>query len=771
MSNRYIDHDNCGFGLIANIDNKPSHDILNRSLEALIRMTHRGAVAADGVSGDGCGISMRMPVDFFRKKAEECEIELTDSFATGLVFFSQDESRFEKEINILSDFLMAQRLSLDGIRDVPVDTSVLGQIALQRMPRIQQVYINKPDNLADIDFKKKLFIVRKLARKALISRRSFYCVSLSTDTIVFKGMLTPKQLGKFYLDLQDDGIKTSACLFHQRFSTNTNPKWRLAQPFRYLAHNGEINTIHGNRAWLNARVSMVNEMLNTTNDLTPFVSIEDSDSCSFDHILELLLLSQIKLPKAIRILNPPVWNKDPLMSDKHKSVYEYYDSMIEPWDGPAGMVMMDSEYIVCSVDKNGLRPTRWQVTKGNNLILGSEIGIYDASPDNVVSQGRVGAGEVLVLDINKSKLYNSHDYDDILANEFDYISENKKIKVIQNRSNTFTSELSESIDIMRKKFDLSYEIENKVILPLADNAQEAIGSMGDDIPIALLSKHSRSLYDFFRQKFSQVTNPPIDPIREYSVMHTYTYFGSQKSIFADPDSYDNNIIRVNSPVLTPCVYNQVIKKIKKVKNYTISLLYNPEIKDIKTALKDIANEACAAVSAGYSCLVLDDSINMPGKVVMHSLLAVGIIHNSLINAQIRSNSNIIVKSANIFDSHHVACIIGAGATAVYPYLSYALIDSKYKDSYDHISNYATGLHKGLLKILSKMGISTLSSYRGSNTVETLGLDREIIDLCFPDIENQLTGISFTDIENHAISLTKNAYSTNSNIRRGGYLPI
>ncbi|MGL4711262.1 MAG: glutamate synthase large subunit, partial [Shewanella sp.] len=611
--------------------------------------------------------------------------------------------------------------------------------------------------------------------------KDFYVASLSGQVIVYKGLMMPVDLPAFYPDLADIRLKSSICLFHQRFSTNTSPKWPLAQPFRYLAHNGEINTITGNRQWARARAYKFNSpLLPDLQQAAPFVNETGSDSSSLDNMLEMLLSGGMDLYRAMRLLIPPAWQSNPEMDDELKAFYDFNSMHMEPWDGPAGIVMTNGRHAACAVDRNGLRPSRYVITKDRILTLASEVGIWDYAADEVIEKGRVGPGELLVLDTLNGRLYQSFEIDNDLKRRHPY-----KEWMAKN-SRTLTpaedlasgqhgaSELSpERLLQYQKQFGYTREELEQVIWVLAKQGEEATGSMGDDTPMAVLSKKSRSLYDYFRQKFAQVTNPPIDPLREKHVMSLTTCIGREQNLFNETTG---NAYRVmfNSPILLFSDFNQLLGLDSTYYRANIvDLNYEPQ-EGLESAIRRITAEAERLARSGTTLLILSDRAIGKTAQVNPAAMAVGAVQQMLVNKSLRCDTNIIVETASARDPHHFAVLLGFGATAIYPYLVYESISELAKrhdltDTTALMLNFRYGIEKGLRKIMSKMGISTVGSYRCSQQFEAIGIASEVIELCFKGVISRIEGAGFAEIAQDQAILHKAAYRAHVPLPQGGLL--
>jgi len=771
--------DNCGFGLIAHMKGQPSHELLQTSTQALACMTHRGGISADGKTGDGCGLLIQKPDSFFRNLGEKLFGSLDKSYGVGMIFLNQDETKADIARKVFAQELETQGLTVAGWRKVPTDDSVCGPIALDSMPQIEQVFVNA-GTLSDMELNRKFFYARRLSEKALENDDEFYVASLSAGVISYKGLVMPVDLPKFFKDLSDPELKTAIVVFHQRFSTNTMPKWPLAQPFRFLAHNGEINTIMGNRNWSVARSSKFeNEHLPDIESIAPLVNRSGSDSSSMDNMLEVLLMGGMNMFRAVRMMVPPAWQNVETMDADLKAFYEYNSMHMEPWDGPAGVVLTEGRYAVCMLDRNGLRPARWVITKNGFITLASEIGVYDYQPEDVVAKGRVGPGQILAVDTQTGEVLQTDDIDQRLKIRKPYkrwLADNASrieatlTESVQNRERIQGDELK----IYQKMFNVSFEEREQVLRPLAETGLEATGSMGDDTPMAVLSTQQRPLYDFFRQQFAQVTNPPIDPLREAIVMSLETCLGAEKNVFEETPEHAERAI-LTSPVLSHRKYAQLLN-MENLAGKVSSIDLNYEAgTSLQQAIVGICDQAEQAVKNGSVILILSDRGISKNSLPVHVLMATGAVHHRLNQKGLRCDANIIVETATSRDSHHFATLIGFGATAIYPYLSYEILADLVElgelsePASEAHKKYRKGIKKGLLKILSKMGISTITSYRGAQLFEAIGLHNEVVDLCFCGVSSRIQGANFEDIEQDQQKLAKRAWNPRKTIEQGGLL--
>lgn len=773
--------DNCGFGLIAHTHGEASHDLVQTAIHSLSCMTHRGGVAADGKTGDGCGLLIATPKVFFKKIASDNGFTLNEIFAVGTVFVNLDKALAQHSQDTLSQAIEAQGLLVAGWRDVPVDLSIVGDIARESLPGFKQILVNCPINMDEATFNRKLFVARRKAEIELKDDPLFYVTSLTSQVVIYKGLVMPADLPAFFLDLQDERLASHIVVFHQRFSTNTLPRWPLAQPFRYLAHNGELNTIDGNRDWAVARTpKFVTDLIPELQELQPLVNRVGSDSSSLDNMLEVLVSGGMDLFRALSILVPPAWQNVDTMDMDLRAFYEFYSQHMEAWDGPAGLVIQDGRYAVCMLDRNGLRPSRWVTTKNGYITVASEIGTWDYQPEDVIAKGRVGPGQMLVIDTETGnimdtkavgrQLKKAHPYRLWLRENAVRLRDDEQLeeKAYEQR------ETGEHLLALQKMFHITNEERTEIIRPSAENGQEAVGSMGDDTPMAVLSKQVRHVADFFRQQFAQVTNPPIDPLREAIVMSLETCLGSEKNIFEPTPDHANRIV-LSSPVLSSSKMMQLRSVTKPgFEIETIDLNYD-ESMPLDDAIKHICEQAAQAVRAGKVLIVLSDRNIEKSKVPANAIMVTGAVHHHLINVGLRADANLIIETGLVRDSHQLAVLLGFGATAVYPYLAYNVI-ADLVDKGDLLgdplyakNNFRKSLDKGLLKILSKMGISTVSSYRGAQLFEAVGLSEEVVELCFTGVESRISGATFEDLAIDQQILANNAFTKRVPLDQGGLL--
>ncbi|MDA1063757.1 MAG: glutamate synthase large subunit [Proteobacteria bacterium] len=773
-----FERDSCGFGLIANLDDMPSHWVVKTAISALARLTHRGAVAADGKTGDGCGLLLKFPFEFLRAVGEDLGFTLGERFAVGMVFLHQDPKLAAAAREAIDTALVEIGLEVAGWREVPTDPSVCGEQALQTLPRIEQVFVNAPAGMQRGRFNRRLFLARRRAEKRLADGDA-YIASLSSVTLSYKGMVMPGSLASFYPDLLDERLESSVCLFHQRFSTNTLPQWRLAQPFRFLAHNGEINTIQGNRNWAIARTkNFVSDKLDDISDLDPIISLVGSDSSSLDNMLEILRAGGMDILQGMRILMPPAWQAIDDLDPDVRAFYEFFDYQLEPWDGPAGIVLTDGRYAACCLDRNGLRPARYVITADRHITIASEVGVYDYDEKDVVSKGRLGPGEMIAVDLVNGTLLENDDIHDILKMRAPYKKWLKKGVRYLDSELVDTHIAAEPMDAAtlasyQKMFNLSREELHDIVAVLAQAEQEAVGSMGDDTPMAVLSSQVRSLFDYFRQQFAQVTNPPIDSLRERIVMSLQTNIGRESSLFDVGSEHAEQVV-MNSPVLSQRKLRQLLSdEMYGDSNAFIDLNVDATL-SLNEALDQICAEAESALRQGKLILMLSDRYLKRDKLPVHALLATGAVHHHLVRIGLRCDANILVETGVARDPHHFACLIGYGATAVYPYLVYQSLHSiaqrgDLEKQQQLGRGYRRGIRKGLFKIMSKMGISSISSYRGAQLFEIIGLHEEIVARCFRGTASRIQGANFADLLSDQQKLAASAWEPREPIKQGGLL--
>ena len=767
--------DNCGFGLVANIKNKPSKKVLNDAVTALERMMHRGAVAADGKTGDGSGLLLSMPEEFLRKEAAKNSIELPKQFAVASVF-----SKDSKDLDILEDICVNNDLKVVLKRDVPVDTNALGEQALESLPNIVQVFIIPNSIMATERFDALLYLSRKEAEHKLVENRDFYIASMSSKVLSYKGLVMPTHIKEFYKDLQDEDFKISFSLFHQRFSTNTLPEWRLAQPFRAVAHNGEINSVEGNRINVEIKSESIKSEVFTDEEIKrilPILQPKSSDSASADNFLEFLLINGMDFFKAVRAVIPSAWQNAPHMDPELRAFYEYHSTVFEAWDGPAAFSVTDGRYIGCTLDRNGLRPSKYIITKDNNLLIASEYGVVDIDEENIKERGRLQSGEMLGLDLKYGKILKNDDINNYLKSSNPYMKWlNEHMIYLQEHVDaqyTGSCDFEPAEIVSRQRFfNITQEIVEQVIEPMIKDGKEAVGSMGDDTPLAAFSNKQRNFTDYFKQKFAQVTNPPIDPIREKVVMSLNTGFGEIHNILNEIPSHAHRLKAI-SPIITSEKLD-VLKSFGDKKsplyqsfynNKTFSTAYTGELKEsLETLVKSVVD---SVKNEGIRIVILDDSEFSKEKAVIPMAMVIGRINIALLEAKVRHLVSMIAVTGEVIDSHSAAVLIGYGASAIYPNLLFSTVVQKLEESkvididcHEALKSVHGAINGGLLKIMSKMGIATIASYRNTGLFDVIGLNKEIVKECFETSNCALSGLGYKDIDERIKKFHKEAYNDN-----------
>ncbi|MGC1546971.1 MAG: glutamate synthase large subunit, partial [Rhodanobacter sp.] len=769
-----FEHDSCGFGLVAQIDGRASAWVVDTAFAALAKLSHRGAVNADGISGDGCGVLLHRPRGWLRALATESGITLSERFAAGVVFLDPVES--DESAKVLETYLAGEGLHVAGWRDVAVNAEACGPLAAAAQPRVRQVFVDAGAGMSDEAFELALFRARRRAETALAEDAQFYVVTLSAEVIGYKAMAAPGRLRDVFADLSHPALAADAVVFHQRFSTNTTPQWRLAQPFRLLAHNGEINTIRANRRWMQARESILRSDRVDLSDLGPLVRQQGSDSESLDNALEVLLAGGLDLLAAMRVLVPPAFAARENIDEDLAAFYEYYALHCEPWDGPAGLVMCDGRYAACTLDRNGLRPARWALSDDNHLIVASEAGLWDVPSARVIAKGRLAPGEMIAVDFTQHRLLRDADIDEINRTRAPY-RDWLRAGVSYLESDLIDPSLAaeplpaDELHCYQKLYGLSREERETVLKVIAELEAEATGSMGDDTPIAAMSRQVRPLFDRFRQAFAQVTNPPIDPLREKLVMSLVTQIGAEGNVF-ELKAENAKQILINSPILSQRKLRQLLGLPQFAGTPRFDLMYAPE-EGLESALRRLCHEVADAVRGGCALVFLSDRYPQREQLPIHSLLATGAVHAYLIDQGLRCQCNIIVETATPRDPHQFACLVGFGATAIYPWLAYQSLFELGREG--HIDgdrqeigrSYRRGIRKGLLKILSKMGISTVAGYRGAQLFEIVGLAPEVVELCFPGTPSRIGGAGFAELEREQRLLAAEAWNRAQPLRAGG----
>lgn len=768
-----FEHDACGIGAVVNIDGKKTHKAVEDALNILINLEHRGGTGADGKTGDGSGILFQIPHRFFKDEVQKLGVILPDEeeYAIGMFFLPVNEFNKINCINIFEKLCNEEDLKILTWRDVPVNPADLGDFAISSMPCIKQVIIERPYDIKGFkEFERKLYILRRRFEKELITENA-YISSLSCKTIVYKGLLLASQLKNFYKDLSNAKVESSIVMVHSRYSTNTVPSWKRAHPNRYIIHNGEINTLRGNINSLIAREGNLKSKVlgENLNKVLPIINTEGSDSAILDNTLEFLIMNGRSIEEAIMMLIPEPWDKNQSISKEERAFFEYNATLMEPWDGPAAIVFTDGDVMGATLDRNGLRPARYYITKDNSLVLSSEVGALDIKNEEIISKGRLTPGKILLVDTKNKNLLNDTELKKKYYSRLPYLNwiENNiitldKIKVDHDSTTVISKD---DRHILMKAFDYSYDDLKNTILPMSENGQEPLSSMGVDTPLAVLSNSPQLLFNYFKQLFAQVTNPPIDAIREEVITSTTVYIGSQGNILED--SKDNcKQIKLLSPILS----NEDLLKIKYLRSEdfkakTISILYGKENGkyDLEKALYNLSLEVEKACYENYNILVLSDKGLNNKLIPIPSLLALSSVHNYLIKKGLRSKIDIIIESAEPREVHHFATLISFGASAINPYLAYESIrqledDNLLKEDYGiSIKKYNKAILKGLVKIISKMGISTIQSYKGAQIFEAVGINNEVVNKYFTNTVSRIEGISLKEIQEEVLIRHRNAF--------------
>jgi glutamate synthase (NADPH/NADH) large chain len=765
-----FEHDACGVGLLANINGSKSHDIVEKGLQVLENMEHRGAEGADAKTGDGAGILVQIPHEFILLQG--IPVPEKGKYGTGLVFFPKEEKECKLCLQMMKEYIEKEGLTLLAMRDVPVNSDILGITSGANEPLIKQVFITGCDTQEELEH--KLYLVRKKIERATIQsslkqKRSFYIVSLSTRRMIYKGMLTSLQLRQYYPDLSDKNFTSGLALVHSRFSTNTFPTWDLAQPFRLLGHNGEINTIRGNRYWMEARENILkSDLLGDISPILPLVQPGMSDSASLDNVLEFLVMSGKSLPHALAMLIPESWNdKNPISNDL-KAFYEYHSILMEPWDGPATLLFSDGRYAGGLLDRNGLRPARYLITKDDMIVVASEVGVIPIDPAQVKEKGRLKPGKMLMIDTEKGEVYYDAELKETLAAAHPYREWLNKNRIsLDGISSGRTVKYNvEGLEKQLAVFGYSKEDLEKLMIPMADEGKEPISSMGNDTPLAVLSNQPQLLFTYFRQLFAQVTNPPIDPIREELVMSLTLYIGAQDGNLLEPSPELCKMVKLKSPILTNTEFD-ILKNLryKGFKALTLPMLFDPKegAAGLEKAVDELCHQAEQAVNDKYHYIILSDRGVDANHVPIPSLLAVSAVHHYLIEKRKRMQIAVVVETAEPREVMHFALLFGYGATAVNPYLSFAVLEDLVKkhdlqlDFHTAEKNYIKSINKGLLKVLSKMGISTLRSYRGAQIFEAVGIGPKVLNKYFRGTTSKIEGIDMEDIAKEAITAHARAF--------------
>ncbi len=776
------EHDSCGVGFIAAIDGKPRRTIVEAGIEALKAVYHRGAVDADGKTGDGAGINIQIPQEFFREHIERTGRRLRhDQLAVGMMFLPKKNFAAQETCRaIVESEIIKLGYQMYGWRQVPVHAEVIGEIANDSRPEIEQILISGRDGISEERFELELYAIRKRIEKAVRMRaiNDFYICSLSCRSLIYKGLFKAEQLTAFYPDLLDERFISSYAIIHQRFSTNTAPAWHLAQPFRMIAHNGEINTLKGNINFMRSHEATFHcdAFKGFEEDIIPVIPDNTSDTGALDSVFEILTRAGRPLPLTKLILIPPAWARTSDMPQAHKDMFSCLNSVSEQWDGPAAIAATDGKWIIAGMDRNGLRPMRYTITKDGMMIVSSESGMVDVSDIEIVERGRLGPGDILGIDLSAGKLYRDRELKDLLATQYPYekwIGNIVRLSELMTSSPTIIPESRilnpESLHSLHLASGYSYEDVEAIIHPMADEAKEAVGSMGDDTPMAILSDKQRGFHHFFRQNFSQVTNPPIDSLRERRVMSLFTRFGNDGNYLALDQSH-SKILIADTPLLLShemaFITDHFAERVTKIDTLFDA---NGGSNSLRKGLDELVAKAEAALRSGKSYIVLTDERMDESRAAIPMILAVSAVQSHLVKNKLRKKASILVRSAECFDVHCFAVLVGVGATTVNPYLAEATIIDRHKRGLfgkktreQVLLNFQEAMSGGLLKVMSKMGISIVSAYRGGLNFEAIGLSRALVAEFFSGLPSRISGIGLSGIEKRVLAQHSQAFSANNN---------
>jgi len=764
------EHDACGVGLVLNLHGEKSHEIVENGLQVLENMVHRGAESADNKTGDGAGILLQIPHEFILLQG--IPVPAKGKYGTGLVFLPKDNNKAELCLNVIKENVEKEGLTLLAIRDVPVNSDILGAISASNEPQTKQIFVTGATSQEELE--RKLYMVRKkiensISKSNISKERSFYIVSLSTKQMIYKGMLTSLQLREYFPDLSDKNFTSGIALVHSRFSTNTFPTWDLAQPFRMMGHNGEINTIRGNRQWMESRESVLkSDQLGNLNDLYPIVQPGMSDSASLDNVLEFLVMSGKSLPHAMAMLVPESWNQKNPISDNLRAFYEYHSTFMEPWDGPACLLFSDGRYAGGMLDRNGLRPARYLVTHDDVMIIASETGTVEFEPARIKAKGRLKPGKMLMVDTELGQIFYDNELKEGLAKAFPYREwlDRNCINLDNISSGRNVRNDLDNYQTLLHAYAYSKEDLERLILPMANDGYEPTSSMGNDVALSVFSDKPQRLFNYFRQQFAQVTNPPIDPIREELVMSLTGYIGSvhQNLLQAAPEIC--KMVKLKSPVLTNSQFD-ILSNLQYKGFYTISLpmLFDPKTgaAGLEKAIQELCLSVEKAVDDGKNYIVLSDRGVDATHAPIPSLLAVSAVHLYLVQKRKRMQIDIVVESAEPREVMHFALLFGFGANAINPYMVFAVINDRIKageismDMETAKKHYIKAVNKGLMKVLSKMGNSTLRSYRGAHIFEAVGISSTFLNKYFKGISSAIEGIDIEDVANEVLKPHNEAF--------------
>lgn len=758
---RAYEHDACGVGMVVNIHGNKSHELVDNALKVLENMRHRGAEGADNKTGDGAGILLQIPHEFILLQG--IPVPEKGKYGTGIVFLPKNKKRQQDILSVIIEEIEREGLSLTHLRNVPTNPACLGETALSSEPDIKQLFVTGVSDERVSTFERTLYLIRKRIERR-INDEDFYICSLSSHTIIYKGMLSSLQLRQYFPDLTNKYFTSGLAVVHSRFSTNTFPTWSLAQPFRLLAHNGEINTIRGNRGWMQARESVLSsEAIGDIKDISPIIQPNMSDSASLDNVFEFFVMSGLSLPHAMALMIPESFNDKNPISEDLKAFYEYHSILMEPWDGPAALLFSDGRYAGGMLDRNGLRPARYTITKNDTMVVASEVGVMDFEPSEIAEKGRLQPGKILLIDTQEGKIYYDGEIKERLATEHPYrqwLSTNR----IQLEKLKSGRKIDNSVnDLLRKELAFGFGAEDidNIIVPMCVNGQEATAAMGNDTPLAVLSERPQPLFNYFRQQFAQVTNPAIDSIRENLVMSLTEYIGRVGSGILRPDASNCKMVRLPHPILNNTQLDILCNiRYKGFNTVKLPMLFEREKGEdgLRLAIDHLCKEAARSVDEGYNYIILSDRDIDQTHAAIPSLLAVSVVHHYLISAGKRVQTALIVESGEIREPMHAALLLGYGASAICPYMVFAVLDDlvrrkKVQENYETAeANYINAMKKALLKIMAKMGISTIRSYRGAKIFEAIGLSESLLKAYFGTETSTIGGIGLETIARDAIAM-------------------
>ena len=765
------EHDACGVGMVVNIRGHKTHELVDSALQVLEHMQHRGAEGADGKTGDGAGILLQIPHEFILLQG--IPVPEKGRYGTGLVFLPKDQALQQRILSMMIEEIEHEGLTLMHLRSVPTCPEYIGESARSVEPAIKQVFITGVSDQKLEGFEQTLYKIRKRLERRIIAEGKrtgkagyddFYICSLSSRILIYKGMLSSKQLRQYFPDLSNVYFTSGLALVHSRFSTNTFPMWKLAQPFRMLCHNGEINTVRGNRGWMQARESVLNSpTLGNIKDLRPIVEEGMSDSASLDNVFEFLVMSGLSVPHAMSILIPESFNDKNPISESLKAFYEYHSILMEPWDGPAALMFSDGRYAGGMLDRNGLRPARYTLTKGGMMVVASEVGVMDFDPGDIIAKGRLQPGKIIMVDTEEGKIYYDQELKGQLANAHpyrDWLEENR-VQLENLKSGRKVPQAVDNYDRKLRAFGFAQEDIDKTVIPMSVNGSEPVAAMGNDTPLAVISDRPQVFFNYFRQQFAQVTNPAIDPIREELVMSLTEYIGAVGTSILTPDASNCKMVRLPHPILNNTQLDILCNiRYKGFKTVKLPILFecSEGTRGLESALNRLCKQAEESVDEGVNYIILSDRDIDERHAAIPSLLAVSAVHHYLISVGKRVQTALIVESGEIREVMHAALLLGYGASALCPYMTFAVLDQLVKthqiqEEYGTAEkNYIKAVCKGLFKIMSKMGISTIRSYRGAKIFESIGLSKELLQRYFGTPSSTIGGIGLRDIARDAVRL-------------------